>query len=62
MNKLPKTRCPVCGNELDDGNGNLDELDPAEEIHCWGPWGGGPHWTGTKEELITDDDDYLWCQ
>lgn len=48
---LPKDRCPICG----------ECFDPVKEVNVCTNSGGGTR-TFSPEDLITENDDYEWCQ
>lgn len=48
--KLAKNVCPICGHEFYE----VKELNVCKHH---GPWTEA----FTREELITDEDDYAWC-
>lgn len=47
--QLIRDRCPICGYQFDE-----DEIKYEDNICCYGH-------ISSLRELITEDDDYVWC-
>lgn len=60
MDSLPRDCCPVCGYQFDSEEIEDVRDKKVDQLTCGSRF--GPHWSGDLDELITEDDDYLWVQ